>query len=540
MKKMLTLLLVVVALVAVASNASAITCTIDQRPAATLLVPYFQVSIGSNGTIPADTTYRDTIVTIGNASTASVLAHVSVWNHRSVLALDFEVALTPNDIQSMLMSSILTGNLPDTPNQGPPTGGSPGVPSAFIPTGDDACQRNPNADVYPMSDGFLRFRPSIPAGGLDNANASTWYPQPAFSNNGSFAKRIYDILDTDANDDCDTDSPDGVNSGLLTGYITIDMVNYCTLTSANSLSFFTADAAGWENDLWGDYILKSGSGLPTYGNPTVNLEAATGLPCNGGFEGTAGAQGSLNGCVLDPVNGTSVVRTFYARYWEDPDFGNIAGDTGVTLNGAGSTSENCYLAGGIGCVNLVGVYPYLVGNTWGDMREPLGGNYAARFVTSEGISSFLRVWRAGAGSRVDLTGGSCTDEEASPGITLYDEDENTTTTGVCPSPCSNPPVNIPFETQRDDITVLFGSGLPGPDGWINVNLINSGDALATALDQGWVGYDFETSAAFLNAGIEGTQLDQSDCYPVDPASLGSTLPLSINGVLDILPAIPSH
>jgi hypothetical protein len=525
---MLTLLLVVVALVAVASNASAITCTIDQRPAATLLVPFFHVSVNSDGTIPAGTIYRDTLVTIGNASTAPVLAHVSIWNHRSVLALDFMIALTPNDIQSMQMSSVLTGDLPITP--------SLGVPSIFLPGGSgDACQRNSSADEFPLTDGYLRFRPTFAAGGSNDNSATTLYNSPAFNANSDFAKRIYDILDADDSADCDTPIglADGTNTGLLTGYITIDMANYCSLSNPNDPAYWTDDAAGWENDLWGDYILKSGSGLPTYGNPTVNLEAGTGLPCNGGFEGTAGAPGSLNGCVYDPSGfGTPVVRTFYARYWEDPDLGNILGGSGGTLGDTGNTAngdENAY---------LLLEYPWLIGGTYGDMREPIGDNWAARFVTSEGITSFFRVWRAGAGPLLDLTGASCTAEEASPGLTLYDEDENTTSTGGCPSPCPTPTVNFPFETQRDDVTAVI-SGLPGAAGWMNVNFLNSADPNSTNLDQAWVGYDFETAAAFLNTGIEGTQLDHSSCFPVDPISLGSTLPIAAE-VLPIAPAIPSH
>ena len=49
MKKTLLTCLAIVAVFAIASSASAVTCTIDQRPAATLLVPYFQVSYGPGG-----------------------------------------------------------------------------------------------------------------------------------------------------------------------------------------------------------------------------------------------------------------------------------------------------------------------------------------------------------------------------------------------------------------------------------------------------------------------------------------------------------
>src|SRR3982750_1249915 len=104
MKKTLVTCAVLVALFAVAGSASAVTCTVDQRPAATLLVPYFQVTFNPDGspqttTSPALAAALDTIVTIGNASAAPTIAHVSVFNDRSVLVLDFNIALTGFDIQ---------------------------------------------------------------------------------------------------------------------------------------------------------------------------------------------------------------------------------------------------------------------------------------------------------------------------------------------------------------------------------------------------------------------------------------------------------
>ena len=72
MKKTLLACLAVVAVLAVATPAFAITCTIDQRPAATLLVPFFQVTYDGNGNL--DATGRDTIVTIANASAAPTRA----------------------------------------------------------------------------------------------------------------------------------------------------------------------------------------------------------------------------------------------------------------------------------------------------------------------------------------------------------------------------------------------------------------------------------------------------------------------------------
>ena len=73
MKKTFLTCMAVVALFAIATGASAITCTIDQRPAATLLIPYFQATFNQDGTIlGTGATSLDTLVTIGNASSGAL------------------------------------------------------------------------------------------------------------------------------------------------------------------------------------------------------------------------------------------------------------------------------------------------------------------------------------------------------------------------------------------------------------------------------------------------------------------------------------
>src|SRR5262245_36942506 len=153
MKKTLMTCLAIVAVFAIASTAGAVTCTVDQRPAAKLLVPYFQVSFDADGNlVTTGIGARDTIVTIANASAAPMIAHANVYDRYSTLVLDFNIALTGYDVQSMRISDVITGLLPDTLNF----------------DGLDACQRNTNADVYPNANGFLRVRPLSPATGQDN------------------------------------------------------------------------------------------------------------------------------------------------------------------------------------------------------------------------------------------------------------------------------------------------------------------------------------------------------------------------------------
>src|SRR5262245_3983489 len=168
MKKTLLTCLAIVAVFAVASSASAVTCTIDQRPAATLLVPYFQVSYDADGNlVTTGAGARDTIVTIANASSAPMIAHVNVYNRFSELVLDFNVALTGFDVQAMRMSAIISGILPNTP-----------LDEDHEPLGD-VCQRAQPANprVYPDAGGFIRVFPTDPATPTDNVLATTQYDQ---------------------------------------------------------------------------------------------------------------------------------------------------------------------------------------------------------------------------------------------------------------------------------------------------------------------------------------------------------------------------
>src|SRR5258708_8047607 len=71
-------------------------CDISTAPAATLLLPFFDVDFKS----PA-TTARTTLFTITNVSRVPQIAHVVVWTDWSFAALDFNIFLTGYDVQSI-------------------------------------------------------------------------------------------------------------------------------------------------------------------------------------------------------------------------------------------------------------------------------------------------------------------------------------------------------------------------------------------------------------------------------------------------------
>jgi hypothetical protein len=456
MKKALMTCLAIVAVFAIASTAGAITCTVDQRPAATLLVPYFQVSYDTDGAlISSGIGARDVIVTFGNASTAPMIAHVSVWSRESVLKLDFNVALTAFDIESFRMSDVLSGV----------------IPSSGDTVGFDVCQRNSAATVYPDSAGFLRVKPLQPALPADNVNATSNYNNPAFS--PALSAQLISELRTNC---------DGNEDLLATGYITIDHANYCSLSNPDFPVFTTRDVIGMENNLFGEIIFTSGLGLPTYGMSTVNLEADAEF-------GVVAQQTAIP------------VRTFYARYWNDGDNGGDVAP-GVCPNcGSGDPETDLLISA-----------PWDIG--YGDQREPLGLKYAARwFDLSPTITSNFRVWRAST----DFNG-NCEVPEPLATVNFFDADENVfgqgnpgCVSGIDPD-CGQSTNLLPLETQQVNITLF--SHPTGAAGWVNLNFFSSSADGGTPFDQAWVDYSFEGAIALESIIIPGTQLDPSTCNPL--------------------------
>ncbi len=100
--------LALVGIVALGTPATAVIGTIDAVPAATLLLPYFEVDLTSDQGVT-------TLFSINNASQSAAVAHVVVWSNTSVPIIDFDVYLTGYDVQTINMRDIVKyGVLPRT------------------------------------------------------------------------------------------------------------------------------------------------------------------------------------------------------------------------------------------------------------------------------------------------------------------------------------------------------------------------------------------------------------------------------------------
>jgi len=103
----LALSLLLAALAATAP-AAAVLCTLDNVPAATLLLPFFELNLD-------DPNGETTLFSVANASAGATVAHVVLWTDLGVPTLFFDIYLTGYDVQSVnLRDVIVNGRLPQT------------------------------------------------------------------------------------------------------------------------------------------------------------------------------------------------------------------------------------------------------------------------------------------------------------------------------------------------------------------------------------------------------------------------------------------
>ncbi len=245
------------------------TCDISTAPAATLLLPYFEVDFRST-----QTTARTVLFTITNVSAFPQIAHVVVWTDWSYAALDFNIFLTGYDVQSI--------NLYDLFSRGviaPPSGTTS---NTTIPTG------NP-ADAAPQP-----TNPNITS--LANCNA---LPAPLPPSIVADLQSVFTAGTSTGSICSSTTARLGSTHTNAIGYITVDVVANCnTSLVANDPAYFTTSLL-FDNVLIGDYQdvnPNPATGNYAAGNPMVHIRAVP----EGGNAGTS--------------PGTNLPYTFYDRY----------------------------------------------------------------------------------------------------------------------------------------------------------------------------------------------------------------------------------
>lgn len=236
--KKTTIHLALVSFLAFAGPALAELDTIEPRPAATLLLPYFEVDLNSLDGI-------NTLFEINNADELDYLAHLTVWSDLSVPVLDFNVYLTGYDVVAISVRDILNLTLPDTAPVS--FSGSPSNQGAFSLT-------NPILD--PESCENQLPPPTLPASvASDIRRALTGQSSGLFG--GQCGGRNF-------------------NDNVARGYITVDVVRECTLKFPGDAGYFEDGGTGEalnDNVLWGNYYFVSSTFATAQAEPLVHVEA---------------------------------------------------------------------------------------------------------------------------------------------------------------------------------------------------------------------------------------------------------------------------
>ena len=100
-------------------------CDIGNAPAATLLLPYFEVD--PNPTVQGQTT----LFTITNVSRYPQIAHVTVWTDWSFPVLDFNIFLTGYDVQAINLYDVIVRGVVAPPSGTSYTSNSVPTPGAL-------------------------------------------------------------------------------------------------------------------------------------------------------------------------------------------------------------------------------------------------------------------------------------------------------------------------------------------------------------------------------------------------------------------------
>ncbi len=229
--------------VSLAPSATAEIGTVDVVPAATLLLPYFEVDL-------TDPVWNSTVFSINNASDAPAIAHVTLWTDLSVPTLDFNVFLTGYDVLTFNLRDLFdTGTLPQTSHNDTaisPRGVFSTTSSGVTGVGPGSVSCN---DQLPL--------PPLPALLLDHIRAA---------HTGQASPVVFGGL-------CS-----GVDHGdtIARGYITIDNVNFCSLQFPGDVGYFISGGTGVannENVLWGDVFYVRDTESSAQGMPLVHIEA---------------------------------------------------------------------------------------------------------------------------------------------------------------------------------------------------------------------------------------------------------------------------
>ena len=204
--------------------------TIDQVPAATLLIPHFEVETANIATLRDETDPIATLVTVQNTSATAILAHVTLWTDLGLATARFNIYLTGYDQETFSVANLFRRAVPVTASAGQdPTD----TTSPHGPISQDINFASCNNQLPPSGDLLGIVSPLFSADLVAMHTGATGenFPLCLSHSHGDTIAR---------------------------GYITIDTVNNCTVRSPSDAGYLISGGAGDatnQNVMRGSYVV---------------------------------------------------------------------------------------------------------------------------------------------------------------------------------------------------------------------------------------------------------------------------------------------
>ena len=309
MRFKIALCLTLLGLLGLGGQAFAVINAADPVPAATLLLPYFEVNL-NNCNNPAGG--LNTLFSVNNASATAILAKVTVWTDQSIPVLDFDVYLTGYDVQTINLCDVLkNGNLPRTASAG---------------------QDTPQDSISPHGPVSQDINFASCSGVLP-------YSNPAL--NAAFRAHLQAILQGNPSPSFGTCYGSKTKDNILRGYATVDTMNSCNVFFPDQWPFYDSVITD-QNVLWGDVFYVNSAENFAQGETLVHIESCPTCfaPGDHTFYGRYNGATAIDGREALPT-------TMVARYLNG---GGFTGGTDFIVWREGGTqaatgSYNCNLQG---------------------------------------------------------------------------------------------------------------------------------------------------------------------------------------------------
>ncbi|RPJ53279.1 MAG: hypothetical protein EHM23_31260 [Acidobacteria bacterium] len=216
---------------------------LDNVPAATLLLPYFQVDITGNQ-------FGKVMFTVHNVSAEPRIAHVTLWTDVGMPTLSFDIYLAGQDLVDVDMRAVFAGIVPHTSR-------------TLSNIGADASP----AIAFPGCDGML------PAVRLTEQQVQNLRQAHQGQASGIFGGNC---------------GASAFGDGQARGYVTIDVVNRCSTSFPGDAGYFVSGGTGIAsnaNVLWGEFRIVDQPDNMAYAELLVPIEASNTLTSGYTFYG---------------------------------------------------------------------------------------------------------------------------------------------------------------------------------------------------------------------------------------------------------------